>query len=114
MKKRQEFFEKIKEKKKDISKCLTTSEIAELLGVTNSTIIAWTKKKKLSCIVTDGGHRRYPIDEYERILEKMKASYNIIYQVDKPTKKETTDKSEPKSYFESESKYPINKYKKKK
>ena len=42
---------------------------AELLGVCIKTLRRWDKNKKIKCIRTCGGHRRFPIQEIQKILE---------------------------------------------
>lgn len=41
---------------------LSIGEIAKHFGVSTQTIRNWTKEKKLSAIITLGGHRRYNKD----------------------------------------------------
>lgn len=43
----------------EVDKLLTTSEAAEILGVTRSTVINWIDEDLLTCVrFTAGGHRR--------------------------------------------------------
>lgn len=47
---------------------LTTSEVAEFLGVDNRTVVRWCDAGKMACTKTDGGHRRIAWAEVERRL----------------------------------------------
>ena len=75
---------------------LSTHEMAELLGVTCTTIIAWCNNDLISCSRTMGGHRRIPMSEYERLSDNFKIKNAKITE----TK-------------EAKTKYPINRYIKK-
>lgn len=49
---------------------LTPSEVAALFRVDVKTVARWAKARKLPHIMTPGGHRRYPADQIEALLEK--------------------------------------------
>ncbi|TFF89868.1 MAG: IS607 family transposase [Promethearchaeota archaeon] len=49
---------------------------AELLGVCIKTLRRWEKSRRIRCIRTPGGHRRFPIQEIKRILKGERESYN--------------------------------------
>ncbi len=42
---------------------------AELLGVCIKTLRRWDNIKRIRCIRTPGGHRRFPIQEIQRLLD---------------------------------------------
>lgn len=54
----------------------TSKELGYLLGVRSGTIVQWTKDKKIKCIKTIGGHRRYPLSEVERVMNDYYADGN--------------------------------------
>ncbi|TFF93101.1 MAG: helix-turn-helix domain-containing protein, partial [Promethearchaeota archaeon] len=43
---------------------------AMLLGVCPKTLRRWDRAKKIRCVRTIGGHRRFPREEIERVLEQ--------------------------------------------
>ena len=51
----------------------TTIEIAELLGVSASSIQRWADSGKLKCTSTEGGHRKFSVDQ----LKEFAMTYNI-------------------------------------
>ena len=50
---------------------LTPGEVARLLHVSPKTVNRWAHEGRLPCIVTLGGHRRFPKDAVEAALERM-------------------------------------------
>jgi excisionase family DNA binding protein len=50
---------------------LTPGEVARMLHVSPKTVNRWAHEGRLACIVTLGGHRRFPRLEVERIAEQM-------------------------------------------
>lgn len=60
--------------KSNISIGLTTHEVSQLINVTPTTIIDWIKKGHIKCSRTIGGHRRIPLNEVEKLIEKMSGS----------------------------------------
>lgn len=48
---------------------LTPSEVAKLFRVDPRTVTRWAQAGKLSSLTTLGGHRRYRLEEVERLLE---------------------------------------------
>lgn len=58
----------------------TTEEAANVLGVSIKTIQTWTNNDKINFIRTDGGHRRIPKSEIER-LTKVKGGVSNIYNI---------------------------------
>jgi excisionase family DNA binding protein len=57
-----------KETEKDY---LLTGEVAELLAVSKNTVVKWANEEKIPCIITLGGHRRYPKMEIEALRERL-------------------------------------------
>jgi excisionase family DNA binding protein len=49
---------------------LTRSEVARLFGVVPATIARWTREKKLPCVLTLGGQRRYLREEIMALLAR--------------------------------------------
>lgn len=47
---------------------LTTSEVAELFGVTPRTVTRWAEEGRLTPMRTLGGHRRYPRSQVKELL----------------------------------------------
>jgi excisionase family DNA binding protein len=47
---------------------LTPREAAQALGVRTSTIAQWAREGRIVPIQTPGGHRRYPVQEIQRLL----------------------------------------------
>ena len=47
---------------------LTPAEVAQIFRVDPKTVTRWAKSGKLTSIRTLGGHRRYPADQFERLL----------------------------------------------
>lgn len=52
-------------------KLYAPGEVAEIFGVDPKTVTRWAKDGKIRCIRLPGknGHRRYPADEVERLLQ---------------------------------------------
>lgn len=50
---------------------LTPGEVARMLHVSPKTVNRWAHEGRLACIVTLGGHRRFPRQEVERIADQM-------------------------------------------
>ncbi|MBY9006613.1 MAG: recombinase family protein [Candidatus Lokiarchaeota archaeon] len=44
-----------------------------MLGVCIKTLRRWEKKRKITCVRTLGGHRRFPVQEIKRLI--LKSSY---------------------------------------
>ena len=49
---------------------LRPAQVAEMFGVTPKTVTRWADAGHLPCIVTPGGHRRYPERIIKLIVEK--------------------------------------------
>jgi excisionase family DNA binding protein len=49
---------------------LTRSEVARLFGVSPATIARWAREKKLPCVLTLGGQRRYLREEIMDLLAR--------------------------------------------
>jgi len=47
---------------------LTPSEVAKLFKVDPKTVTRWSKNGKITCIKTAGGHRRYRLEEVQKLL----------------------------------------------
>lgn len=58
-----------------MSKLLTIGQVATLKGVRVETVREWTKSGKLQYVVTEGGHRRYPSDQFTDVSEKLTILY---------------------------------------
>jgi excisionase family DNA binding protein len=50
---------------------LTPGEVARLLHVSPKTVNRWAHEGRIPCIVTLGGHRRFPRVEVEAALRRM-------------------------------------------
>lgn len=50
------------------NRLLTIGQAAELLGVHPLTVRNWSEKGTIRCLRTPGGHRRYRIEDLERVL----------------------------------------------
>jgi excisionase family DNA binding protein len=53
---------------------LRTTEVARRLQVSARTVLAWAQAGKLPSILTPGGHRRYPAQGVEQVLQTMTAA----------------------------------------
>ena len=53
---------------------LTVTEAADALGVSPKTILRWEAAGKITAIRTLGGHRRFVIEEVERVKAEMEAA----------------------------------------
>ena len=58
----------------DLEVLLRTSEVARRLQVSARTVLAWAQAGKLPSILTPGGHRRYPAQGVEQVLQTMTAA----------------------------------------
>lgn len=58
---------------KNENRFFTTQEVADLLGVSPSSIQRWADSDKLKCESTDGGHRKFS----EEHLQEFAMKYNI-------------------------------------
>jgi excisionase family DNA binding protein len=47
---------------------LTPSEVAKLFKVDPKTVTRWSNNGKIACIKTAGGHRRYKLEEVQKLL----------------------------------------------
>lgn len=56
---------------------LTPGEAARMLHVSPKTITRWALDGRISCIVTLGGHRRFPRQEIEAIARRMSGREQI-------------------------------------
>ncbi len=61
--------ESVREGKNKMDKFYTVKQASELLHVTGRTVKNWEKAGKISCIRTEGNHRRISQEEIERILK---------------------------------------------
>lgn len=56
----------------------TPKQASEILGVKPGTLRRWNKHGKIQCTRLQGGHRRYPKVEIDRILEEQKGfTFNL-------------------------------------
>ena len=53
---------------------LVIDDIARRLQVSARTVLAWAQAGKLPSILTPGGHRRYPAQGVEQVLQTMTAA----------------------------------------
>jgi len=53
-----------------MTKHLSLSKASKILGITTQTLRAWDREGKIQTIRTDGGHRRVPQSEIDRLLGK--------------------------------------------
>lgn len=53
------------------SEYLAPGEVARMLHVSPKTVNRWAHEGRIACIVTLGGHRRFPRQEIERIAAQM-------------------------------------------
>lgn len=51
---------------------LTPSQAARLLGVSAKTVDRWADSGRLSCLITFGRHRRFPLEEVMRVQAIMR------------------------------------------
>ena len=58
----------------DLEVLLRTTEVARRLQVSARTVLAWAQAGKLPSILTPGGHRRYPAQGVEQVLQIMTAA----------------------------------------
>lgn len=54
---------------------------ADLLGVCVKTLRRWEKSKKIRCLRTIGGHRRFPVQEIQQILNKTVLNFQDITKI---------------------------------
>jgi excisionase family DNA binding protein len=47
---------------------LTPSEVAKLFKVDPKTVTRWSNNGKITCVKTAGGHRRYKLEEVQKLL----------------------------------------------
>jgi len=76
---------------------LQTTEVARRLQVSARTVLAWAQAGKLPSILTPGGHRRYPAQGVEQVLQIMQAAGEPRRASDSAA--EDTESSEPASGF---------------
>jgi excisionase family DNA binding protein len=65
---------------------LTISEAAKLIGVCENTLRDWDENSKFRAVRTDGGHRRYSLDQVRKYLEdhqKVEESFEQLSENDK-------------------------------
>jgi len=55
---------------------LTPGQVARLLHVSPKTVNRWAHEGRIACIVTLGGHRRFPREEVERVAAMMASGSN--------------------------------------
>jgi len=69
---------------------ISTREVANLLSVTETTVKRWTNSKRLKCVKTLGGHRKYLLKDIENFT---KENGIPISGITAPTKKAELDKA---------------------
>lgn len=50
---------------------LTPGQVARLLHVSPKTVTRWANQGRITCIVTLGGHRRFPAADVKRVAQEM-------------------------------------------
>jgi excisionase family DNA binding protein len=63
----------VAEPEADPEALLRTTEVARRLGVSARAVLVWAQAGKLPSILTPGGHRRYPAQGVEQVLQAMTA-----------------------------------------
>ena len=53
------------------SEFLTPGEVARLLHVSSKTVNRWANERRLPCIMTLGGHRRFARADVEAAMQRM-------------------------------------------
>jgi len=53
-----------------MDKLISPKKAAEILGVTPDCLRHWENIKKIECVKTLGGHRRYKLADIEKFLER--------------------------------------------
>lgn len=48
---------------------LRVAEVAELFHVSTKTVVRWATEGKLPHVLTLGGHRRFPREDIEKVVE---------------------------------------------
>jgi excisionase family DNA binding protein len=61
-----------------MDKLLTIGEVAKLKGVRVETVRKWTQEGKLKYQVTEGGHRRYPLEQFQATT-KSETRITVLY-----------------------------------
>ena len=56
---------------RDVGRWLRTSEAADKLGVSSKTVTRWADERRLSCVTTLGGHRRFDPEVIGAAYRKM-------------------------------------------
>jgi excisionase family DNA binding protein len=60
-----------------MSDLISPQKAAKLIGVLPNTLRNWEEEGKITAIKTIGGHRRYKLNEINRLLDKsIKNNYN--------------------------------------
>lgn len=49
---------------------LTTTDVAEMLEMSNATIRRWARQRRLPYLLSPGGHYRFDADEINRLIEQ--------------------------------------------
>ncbi len=55
-----------------LERFLSRSEVAELLGVSSTTVTRWAREGRLPCQKTLGGHHRFERTVIEEVRERMR------------------------------------------
>lgn len=53
-----------------ITRILTTKQVAERFGVHPATVVSWANGGQLAHFRTPGGHRRFRVEDVERLLSQ--------------------------------------------
>jgi excisionase family DNA binding protein len=57
---------------------LTRSEVADLLGVSPTTVTRWAREGRLPCRKTLGGHHRFDPDVIDQVRERMRQGEGFL------------------------------------
>jgi excisionase family DNA binding protein len=52
----------------------TTGEVAQLLGVSDRTVVNWARAGRIAHFTTPGGHRRYRVEDVQAFLAQRSTS----------------------------------------
>lgn len=58
----------------DLPVMLRPFEVAALFGVDTKTVWKWSRDGQIECVVTPGGHRRYPRDQVLALMRRTAAA----------------------------------------
>jgi excisionase family DNA binding protein len=56
---------------REVERWISSSEVAKLLAVHDKTVTRWANQGKLPCMMTLGGHHRYPEAEIRALAAQL-------------------------------------------